>query len=211
MERYESLANSVRFETRWFGVRVRHYDPSLTLIGVGRSAAVFRIINSDEVIKVFFPGFEAIALEEAEVYEALHNHPYFPNVYAAKACYLVMEWVPGKTLFDCLVDGTFISREQVAEVDAVLESLRSEGLSPSDVHLKNIMVTPDGAIRLIDVARFRQGMEVDIQWEDLKRAHRLYVKRFFPKRYPAWVLNTCSQLYRRSLLWRRNTGLKQSS
>lgn len=195
MNRYEPYAD-VAFEREEDVYRVVACHPDLTLHGIGRSAAVFRIRDTRLVIKVFFPGYEYIAIEEAAIYDTLGHLPYFPNHYETGPTYIVMDYIEGKTLFQCLTEGIWIDPSYIQLVDEALQTARRLGLTPSDVHLRNIILTPSGQIYLIDLARFRQGQRIDHQWEDLKRMYRLYRLRLMPKAYSPRFLNAVAYVYR---------------
>lgn len=195
MNHYEQYAG-VTFERHGQDTRVTAYHPDLELHGIGRSAAVFRIKSTRLVIKVFFPGYTYIAAEEAVIYRKLEGLPQFPGLYEAGPNYIVIDYIEGKTLFECLIEGIWIDPAYMKQVDEALIAARRLGLTPSDVHLRNLILTPDGRLYLIDLARFRQGQQVDHQWEDLKRMYRLYRLRFMPKRYSERWLNGVAYLYR---------------
>ncbi|ARJ40443.1 serine/threonine protein kinase [Sporosarcina ureae] len=176
------------------------FHPSLQLIGTGRSAFVFRIQSSNKAIKVFFPNFVYIAKEEAEIYLVLKDIHYFPRIYEAGTNYLVMDYVEGDTLFDCLTNGRLITDAHIKEIDYALSLASDAGLNPSDIHLRNILITPDDQVRLIDVARYRQQKDCR-QWSDLKKAHRqFYQKHFFWKKVPSSFLNGVAYLYKKGLI-----------
>lgn len=195
MNHYEQYAG-VTFEQHGQDTRVTAYHPDLELHGIGRSAAVFRIKATRLVIKVFFPGYTHIAGEEAVIYRKLEGLSQFPSLYEAGPNYIVIDYIEGKTLFECLIEGIWIDPAYIKQVDGALVAARRLGLTPSDVHLRNLILTPEGRIYLIDLARFRQGQQIDHQWEDLKRMYRLYRLRFMPKRYPERLLNGVAYLYR---------------
>lgn len=195
MNHYEQYAG-VTFEQHGQDTRVTAYHPDLELHGIGRSAAVFRIKATRLVIKVFFPGYTHIAGEEAVIYRKLEGLSQFPSLYEAGPNYIVIDYIEGKTLFECLIEGIWIDPAYIKQVDEALVAARRLGLTPSDVHLRNLILTPEGRIYLIDLARFRQGQQIDHQWEDLKRMYRLYRLRFMPKRYPERLLNGVAYLYR---------------
>lgn len=195
MNRYEIYAD-VSFEQDVHETRVTAYHQDLELHGIGRSAAVFRVKDTRLVIKVFFPGYTQIAAEEAVIYRTLEGLPQFPHLYEVGPTYIVIDYIEGKTLFECLTKGIWIDKAYIEQVDEALIKARQLGLTPSDVHLRNIILTPKGRIYLIDLARFRQGQHIDHQWEDLKRMYRLYRLRFVPKRYSEQLLNGIAYLYR---------------
>lgn len=195
MDRFKKYAD-VSFEQGKQGVKVTKCHQHLELHGIGRSAAVFRLKGTNLVIKVFFPSHTKIAKEEAAIYKTLGNLPIYPRLYESGENYIVIDYIEGKTLFECLCEGIWISADYIQQVDDALVAAREIGLTPSDVHLRNIIISPGGRLHLIDLARFRQGQKVDHQWEDLKRMYRFYRLRFVPKRYPESFLNMVAYLYR---------------
>ena len=198
MKTYQELANTVVISPK--KNRLLHYDDSLKLVGTGRSAFVFRINNSSKAIKVFFPNYTYIAKEEADIYIALHDISYFPTVYESGLNFIVMDFIEGRTLFECVNQGIPITAEHIKEIDAALLLASNRGLNPSDIHLRNIFITSSNDIKLIDVARFRQTKDCT-QWSDLKSAYVLYYKkRYFPKKIPAPIMNTVAFFYKKQLI-----------
>lgn len=176
------------------------YDPSLTLVGVGRSAYVFKLPQTNKAMKVFFPKFIHLTKEESEIYKILQHISYYPTIYEVGPNYLVIDYIEGSTLFECLTKGIHLSNEIVKEIDKALQLARQEGLNPSDIHLRNILLTPDKKVKIIDVARFRQTKDC-MKWRDLKYAfYHYYKKRYFPKKIPAFVLNSIAALYKKELI-----------
>jgi predicted Ser/Thr protein kinase len=194
---FQELAASVKIiSTKNKSILVEH-DPALTLIGKGRSAYVFRISQTNKAMKVFFPKYAHLAKEESDIYKRLQHISYYPSLYETGPGYLVIDYIEGATLFECITKGIFISNEVIKEVDAALQLARQEGLNPSDIHLRNIFLTLDKKVRIIDVARFRQEKDC-VRWRDLKYAfYHYYKKRFFPKKLPAVILNIIAVLYKR--------------
>ncbi|RWZ54935.1 serine/threonine protein kinase [Halobacillus fulvus] len=192
----EALWKQVEFK----GDKVVSYPSELEWVGQGRSAVVFRIPQSDRVVKIFYPQFHALARIEADVYRKLANHDLFPELFEAGDGYLVMEYIEGVTLYDCLVQGIPITEEMIHGVDEALDFARRKGLNPSDTHLKNIILTSDQNIKVIDVVRFTQEEECP-HWEDLKKAYFKYYQRsYFPKKYPKFFVELIIRLYRRRWL-----------
>ena len=206
MNTYQELANTVVISPK--KNRLLHYDDSLKLIGTGRSAFVFRISNSSKAIKVFFPDFTYIAKEEAEIYKVLQEIPFFPTIFDSGLNYIVMDYIDGRTLFECVNQGIPITTNHIKEIDEALLLASSKGLNPSDIHLRNIFITSSNDIKLIDVARFRQTKNCT-QWSDLKSAYLLYYKkRLFPKKIPATIMNTVAFIYKKQLIPHHLTSSK---
>jgi predicted Ser/Thr protein kinase len=194
------LAESVEVLVKGTRVLLNDQDSNLELVGTGRSAFVFKIKDTNRVMKVFFPPFTKLAKEEAEIYRILDDIPYYPKLYDSGKNYLVIDYIEGNTLFSCLEKGFPITNENIREIDEALNLAINKGLNPSDVHLRNIILTPEGNIRMIDVARFRQTKNCT-QWNELKTAfYKLYMRRIFPKKIPALLLNFIALLYKRKLL-----------
>ncbi|MEK4023710.1 MULTISPECIES: protein kinase family protein [unclassified Sporosarcina] len=194
MQSYQELAKTVTINKE---NRLIHYDDSLMHIGTGRSAFVFRIKSTMKAIKVYFPAFSYIAKEETDIYKKLQNITYYPAVYDSGSNYIVMDYIEGHTLFECLSKGEIITSAHIKQIDDALSLAAARGLNPSDVHLRNIIVTITGEIKLIDVARFRQTKDCR-QWDNLKRAYvNFYCKRLFPKKVSAPFLNFIAILYKK--------------
>lgn len=200
MSLYGELARSVVYANRGLRVMLAGMDDRLQLIGKGRSAFAFRIAGTELVLKVFFPSFEHIAAEEAAIYQELKGNPFFPLLHESGSNYLVIDYIHGTTLFNCLVKGIPIAGRHIKKVDSALQLAREKGLNPSDIHLRNIIITPEGDIRLIDVARFRQTKKCS-QWDDLKRAfYKFYRHKRFPKKLPETMMNVIAYFYKKGLL-----------
>lgn len=200
MKLYHQLADSVKFSRSLNWTTLLEKDDRLEFIGAGRSAFAFRIKETNLVLKVFFPEFKRIAREEAETYRALPDHPYYPSLYGSGDNYIVIDYVQGLTLFDCLAQGVPINEETIGQIDEALKLARESGLNPSDIHLRNIILTKDGRIKIIDVARFKQTKNCT-QWDDLKHAfYKFYRKRYFPKKIPVLIMNTIAALYKKRIV-----------
>ncbi|WP_079505553.1 serine/threonine protein kinase [Mesobacillus jeotgali] len=200
MNQFEHLAKSVVYSIQGSKVALVHKDRTLKLIGEGRSAFAFLIEGTDLVLKVFFPQYSKIAEEEAEIYQQLTGNDFFPELHESGSNYLVIDYVRGLTLYQCLVNGMPIIPDHIEEVDHALKMAREKGLNPSDIHLRNIIITPDDDVKLIDVARFRQTKQCS-QWDDLKTAfYKFYTHDRFPKRLPEPAMNLIAFFYKKGLL-----------
>lgn len=197
MSTYQELVNTVIINKR---NRLISFDKSLQHIGTGRSAFVFKIGSSNKSIKVFFPIYTHIAKEEAEIYNVLQNNPYFPSIYETGINYIAMDYIDGYTLFECLTHGKAITSAHINEIDHALSLASKLGLNPSDIHLRNIFITSNNEIKLIDVARYRQKKDCN-QWNDLKKAYRQIYRKFcFSKKVPSLLLNIIAFLYKKRFI-----------
>ncbi len=112
----------------------------------------------------------------------------------------MIDYIKGKTLFECLLKGIRISQDIINEVDRALNLAKQRGLNPSDIHLRNLILTSKNRIKVIDVARFRQSKNCT-QWSDLKKSfYSFYLKPFFPKRLPERILNFIAALYKKKII-----------
>ncbi|KMJ58009.1 serine/threonine protein kinase [Bacillus sp. LL01] len=200
---YQQLVESVVFKRTNGKTQVESFDEKcLELVGSGRSAFVFKVQRTGKALKVFYPPFEQLAKREAAVYGKLTGIPFFSELYASGENYIVIDYIEGLTLFECLVRGSQISERVLKEVDEAISLAKQRGLNPSDIHLHNILITPRGNVKLIDVVRFDQEKHCT-QWEDLKRGYyKYYKRRLFPKRLPSGLLLLIAYFYKRNLLSR---------
>lgn len=182
-------------------VRVLEAPEGFETLGAGNYAAVFAHKDyGDWVVKVYAPG--RIGWEdEREVYRRLGRHDAYSVCYYAGEKdglrYLILKRLRGKTMYQCMLDGDPIPESVIADIDGALDYARSRGLSPHDVHGKNVMVA-NGRGLVVDVSDFLKT-EPCTMWDDLKRAYeRIYVpfmgKRPFP--VPQWVMNGVRKGYR---------------
>ncbi|MGP4077972.1 RIO1 family regulatory kinase/ATPase domain-containing protein [Halobacillus sp. K22] len=196
MKKIEDLVEEIVFKDN----RIVSSPEEFECVGQGRSAAVFKIKDINQVVKVFYPAHKHLAAREAEVYNRLSNRVFFPHLIEAGDGFLIMEYVEGITFYECLTTGKRITPEMVQKVDEVLTFVRSRGLTPSDIHLRNIMLTQNNEVILIDVVRFTQLHECEY-WPDLKKAYdKFYKKKFFPKRFPKLLIEFIILLYHKRLL-----------
>lgn len=196
MKQIDELVKSISFKSG-NKIEVESYHIDLKLVGVGKSAAVFQIKSTGLALKVFHPLFDYLAVEEAKIYRTLEQIPYYPTLYESGSNYIVIDLIEGSTLYECLVQGIEVSEQIIYEVDHGLKLARDKGLNPSDVHLKNIFITTNGNIIIVDVARFKQDQYCP-KWKDTKKAfYKYYQKGIIPKKMPAILLDTIGTLYRK--------------
>jgi serine/threonine protein kinase len=160
----------------------------LRKIGQGGMAAVYLTVDtwqpganwavkemSDAALAAHERGYAVTSfLQEANLLRAL-NHPNLPKVIDAFAeggkQYLVMEFVPGRTLYEILNERgqPFTEKEVISwalQLCNVLDYLHTQNpkIIFRDMKPSNIMLTPQGQIKLIDfgIARFfKPGKSTD--------------------------------------------------
>ncbi|WP_408007617.1 protein kinase family protein [Pseudalkalibacillus sp. A8] len=170
-----------------------------TMIGKGRSAFVFKDERSEHAVKVFFDQFADLAQQEGDIYKKLEECSYFPTIHEVGPNYIVMEYIEGNTFYECLQKGIPITDEMIEKVDEALDFARSMGLNPSDIHLRNLILTNEGKVKVIDVVRFTQKKKCR-QWDDLKRGYYRYYKKIFLKKIPKLIIELVAFYYKKVIL-----------
>jgi hypothetical protein len=165
------------------------------LLGAGNYAAVLTHPDySKLVVKVYAPGRPGIE-EEAEVYRRLGKHPAYSECYFAGSTYLILRQLHGVTFYDCLLRGIYIPRHAIHDIDAALDYARALGLSPHDVHGKNVILH-NGRGSVVDVSDFLK-QEPCTMWDDVKKAYnRFYFPMFHNMPLPRPLLNAVRKGYR---------------
>ncbi len=168
------------------------------LLGTGNYAAVFAHPDYQEVVmKIYAPGRSGWA-EEVEVYQRLGCHPSFSQCLYAEENWLILKRLHGITLYDCLHRGIKIPRQVIQDIDSALDYARSRGLTPHDVHGRNVMMF-EGKGLVVDVSDFLDSSPC-WAWKDLKKAYSwLYLPCFSWHRSPVpyWLLDGTRSNYRR--------------
>ncbi|MCZ8514521.1 serine/threonine protein kinase [Paenibacillus filicis] len=160
-------------------VTVHSVSAPWQLVGAGNYAAVVEHPEySGLVVKVYAPGRPGIEAE-AEVYRRLGKHPaYSECCYSrVKSGFLILRKLHGTTLYDCLRQGIPVPQKVMQDIDEALAYARRLGLTPHDVHGKNVMMREGRGI-VVDVSDF-MNPEPCTMWSDLKRAYKLL--------YPPWL------------------------
>lgn len=135
---------------------IAHYRISAK-IGEGGMGAVYRATDTrlgrEVAIKILPRSFADDAdrmarfLREAKVLATL-NHPNIAQIYGLEEGALVMELVPGETLKGPLpLEIALPYANQIAEA---LEAAHEKGIVHRDLKPGNIVVTPEGVVKLLD-------------------------------------------------------------
>jgi len=146
------------------GTRVGPYEV-LSALGAGGMGQVFRAhdtaLHREVALKILPPHlagdaeYRARFSREARALATL-NHPHIAQVYgledSATGPVIVMELVPGVTLSDRLIRG--VSRAEALrlaqQIAMALDAAHEKGIIHRDLKPGNIMVTPDGAAKVLD-------------------------------------------------------------
>ena len=163
-------------------------------IGVGTDAAVFQsAANPEFAFKVYAEGKRDKLEAEAEVYEQIGSSPYFSSCYSKDDRLLVLKYETGPTLFDCLLQGIYVPKQVIQDVEDARVYIRQIGLNPRDIHLKNILLQ-NGRAKLLDVSEYIKPGN-DFRWEHLRKAYEEYYPIIDGKPVPFWLLDTIRKWY----------------
>lgn len=163
-------------------------------IGVGTDAAVFQSASAPEyAFKVYADGKMDKLEAEAEVYAQIGSSSYFSTCYGKDERMLILKYEEGPTLFDCLLQGVYVPKQAIVDVEKARDYIREIGLNPRDIHLKNIILQ-NGRAKLLDVSEYIKPGN-DFRWEHLKKAYEEYYSIIDGKPVPFWLLDTIRKWY----------------
>lgn len=166
----------------------------LKCIGIGTDAAVFQCLSAPAYAFKLFAKDKVNKVEvEANVYQRLGDSPFFSTCLASYDEYLVLSYEKGKTLFDCILQGIHIPKQVIRDVEAAREYVRSKGLNPRDIHLKNILLQ-DGRAKILDVSEYMLSGN-DFRWEHLKKGYEQYYHLIEGNSVPFWIVETIRKWY----------------
>jgi tRNA A-37 threonylcarbamoyl transferase component Bud32 len=159
-------------------------------LGAGIQGKVYKVFRGDEVfaVKVMTMGssdFTLIHLLENASREALMlqqlsaipGHP-TPEFYAAGfhrpslTFYIVMEYIPGKTLWDYVHD-TLLFDEEISNIDeqlaGILKFLHNNGIAHRDFHLQNLFMELDEDKKSVRVRVLDLGYALPVDEDGIQR------------------------------------------
>lgn len=177
-------------------VEVTNIPNGWNLIGKGNFAAVFsHPALAGKVIKVYAKNREGIK-EEIQAYRKLGNHKAYSKLYDSGDCYLILKRLEGVTLYQALKDGLFIPETVIKDVDSAIKYAKIQGLNPTDVHVKNIIMNDEKGY-IVDISDFLKPYKCP-KWNHFKYVYKhLYLP--FYKRFrtplPQWLLEKVRKAY----------------
>ena len=175
-------------------VTIRGITDELKCIGVGTDAAVFQHVAAPGyAFKVYAYDKRDKINVEAHVYETLGDSTFFPTCFASTDKYLVLSYEKGLTLFDCILQGIHIPKTVIDDVEEARAYIRSKGLNPRDIHLKNIILQ-NGKAKIIDVSEYALPGN-DLRWEHLKKGYEQYYHLIDGNSVPLWLVETIRRWY----------------
>lgn len=192
---FESISKvTVRTNPKNELVTIQTIPSDLKCIGKGTDAAVvqslhvpkyaFKIYSKDKLDKVAI---------EAKVYRTLGSSPYFSTCYASYKDFLVLSYEEGITLYDCILHGIHIPQQIMRDVEEARDYVKSKGLNPRDIHLKNILLQ-NGRAKIIDVSEYVKPGN-DFRWEHLKKGYEQLYHLIDGNPVPFWLVETVRKLY----------------
>jgi Tol biopolymer transport system component len=138
------------------GTRLGSYEVSAKL-GEGGMGEVYRArdtkLDRDVALKVLPPAVAGdperlIRFEREAKSLATLNHPNIAQIYAVEQGAIVMELVPGETLHGPLPIDTAL--DYARQIASALEAAHDKGVIHRDLKPGNVMVTPDGVVKVLD-------------------------------------------------------------
>ncbi|QTA89613.1 hypothetical protein [Desulfonema magnum] len=191
--------------SHWFSyVQVENKPNGWHCAGVGNSAAVFRHDSYPDIaIKTFSDIRTHIALRESEVYRKLGDSSFYPKFYGSGENYLLLQYIPGPSVYECLLKGIFIQEQIVSDIEKAVSYARECGLNPRNLHAKNILIY-NGRGYVIDVSDYMKTGRC-YHFDILKYFYnKLYVRFCRPgMKIPFWILECIRRGYRLAVsFWR---------
>jgi len=166
----------------------------LKCIGVGTDGAVFQHLHVPAyAFKIYAKDKVDKVKAEAKVYQLLGDSPFFSTCFASFDECLVLSYEEGITLFDCILQGIHIPEQVVIDVEEAREYVRSKGLNPRDIHLKNILLK-NGRAKILDVSEYVLPGN-DFRWEHLKKGYEQCYHLIDGKSVPFWLVETIRKWY----------------
>lgn len=81
----------------------------------------------------------------------------------------------------------------ILDVEKAREFVRSKGLNPRDIHLKNVLMQ-DGRAKVLDVSEYVKEGD-DKRWEHLVWAYHTFYSGISEVKVPSWILDTIKKWY----------------
>ena len=114
----------------------------------GRTVVVKTLATRPYLARMLLGGF--LLRREGRMLAKLRGTPGVPELLEATSTSLVVEWKPGKTLFELRKKG--ISPETAQRIEAVLAGVHARGFGHGDIGRRAVLVADDGSVSLIDFA-----------------------------------------------------------
>lgn len=119
------------------------------LIGKGAHGAVFKL-NDQQCVKIFEN--TTLAKKEAYALNLGKELAFIPKVYETGSNYIVMEYMKGPDLKNHIKNQGSLSDDHAEQILMIFRELKQLGFTRINLHLRHLIVTGDGQLKLIDHA-----------------------------------------------------------
>lgn len=161
----------------------------LQLIGQGIHGQVYRI-NQHTCIKIYKEG-KFLAHELANLLE-MRREPWFPKVIKWGKRYMIREYIEGIQL-DAYLEKHPLEKSLSRQLVAVLNAFKRHRFPCRDIWLKNLIVTPQNQVRVLDLVHvgwvtraYPQFMLEQLKQLGYQRTFLQHVKSINPALYQRW-------------------------
>jgi predicted Ser/Thr protein kinase len=128
---------------------VKNFDLNLldcTLIGKGHNGVVY-MLPEGKVIKICFKAKNC--KKEYFILNKVHDNKFFPRVYGMSGNYMIRDYVDGIFLHDYIkYEG--LDRRLALKIMDLLEEFKKLKFTKLDLRCKDIIVTPNGSLKVIE-------------------------------------------------------------
>ncbi|OPJ62417.1 protein kinase [Clostridium oryzae] len=115
-------------------------------LGKGHNGIVY-MLPEKKVIKICFS--EKSCRNEYYILKRINNNKYFPRVYGMSGNYMIRDFVDGITLKD-YIKKNGLDKGTAVKVIGLLKEFKKLKFKKYDIRCKDIMVTPDNTLMVID-------------------------------------------------------------
>jgi predicted Ser/Thr protein kinase len=120
----------------------------LRLIDKGAHGAVF-MLSKEKCVKIYADANNAEL--EANSYKLGQDSDIMPKLYEAGNNYIIMEFIPGISLWKYLSEKKEISFSVTEKLVSLIKEMKRLGFTRRDSSLRHIIVTADGKMKVIDL------------------------------------------------------------
>ncbi|MCM3674226.1 AarF/UbiB family protein [Peribacillus simplex] len=120
---------------------------SYPLIGTGKHGAVFKI-SSDQCVKIYTKPKNV--LRESEALKTAQDSPIVPKIYEVGDNYIIMEYIEGPTLKEYLEAKGHITQDITQKILSLIQEMKRLNFVRVDPKLKQVIVTREEELRVID-------------------------------------------------------------
>jgi RIO-like serine/threonine protein kinase len=113
-----------------------------------RALVVKTVASRPAIARIFFAG--ALLRREGRVLARLRGTPGVPELIEATGTSLVLEWRPGRTLFDLRWAG--ISEKSASRITEVLAGIHARGFAHGDIGRRDVLVDRGAGVTFLDFA-----------------------------------------------------------